>query len=247
MQAIILAAGLGSRIREFHDLPKGFISVGESPIILESINKLKIAGITNILIVTGYRSECYEAIAAEDTAVTTVFNPFFQEKGNLFSLYCAKKWVTGHTLILESDILYEQRALEAVLSCQSNNVVLVSGQTHSSDEVYVQADQKSHQLQRMSKDRSRLTEDSILGEFVGVNKLSFDAYFQLIQLVEKDETLLCEGYYEEDGLVALSQFQPVNCHKVSDLLWCEIDDVAQLERARKLYPKLSNEPLKIFV
>lgn len=238
MQAVILAAGLGSRIREFHALPKGFICVGELPIIQESIAKLKRFGIQKILIVTGYRSECYDALAANDAAVTTIFNPHFQDKSSLYSLFCAKDWVAEDLLILESDILFESRALETVIDSEVSNMTLLSGETQSGDEVYVTVDSPGCILQAMSKNKAKLDRSKIHGEFVGISKLSYAAYQSLVALLLQKDELLSVGYYEEDGLVALNQLVPVYCHKVPDLLWCEIDDVAQLARARTLYSQL---------
>ena len=59
--AVILAAGMGTRLRESHTgMPKGFLCLGEQPIVVESIARLRKAGINNILIVTGHLSEFYE-------------------------------------------------------------------------------------------------------------------------------------------------------------------------------------------
>lgn len=57
-QAVILAAGTGSRLRGvLDDRPKGFLKLGEKPIIEESIAKLVRSGVTDIVIINGYRHE----------------------------------------------------------------------------------------------------------------------------------------------------------------------------------------------
>jgi len=239
MQAVILAAGYGSRIRDYHDLPKGFICVGEQPIIVESIHKLKQAGINEILLVTGYRSECYESLAKTDPSVTTIFNPEHMNSGSLYSLYCAKDWVKEDFLLLESDLLYDKRALSIISNDSNPNCILLSAATQSDDEIYVQAN--GTQLIDMSKQKASLDNAKIYGEFVGINKLSYAAYQQLISLLDEDSALLSSGHYEEDGLIALTKFISIHCLKVPDLLWCEIDNTAHLERALKLYPRLEKE------
>ena len=57
-QAVILAAGMGTRLRgELDDRPKGFIELGERPIIVESLERLRAAGIEDVVIVTGQACE----------------------------------------------------------------------------------------------------------------------------------------------------------------------------------------------
>ena len=139
MQAVILAAGLGSRIREFHALPKGFITLGEQPIIQESIEKLNACGVHDILIITGYAAEFYDAFAKENKTITTIVNPHYHIYGSLYSLYCAKHWVKEDFLLLESDIIFEKKAIEKIIHDTHQNIILLSGETYATDEVYVQA------------------------------------------------------------------------------------------------------------
>lgn len=237
MQAVILAAGLGSRIRDIHALPKGFIQLGNRPIVQRSIDILKQHGINDILIVTGYAAEHYTALAENDAAISTCFNPYFAQYSSLFSLYCAKDWVKSDFLLLESDIIYESCAIERILEDAHANSILLSGKTDSGDEVYVQAHHKK--LVRMSKELSKLAVDEVDGEFVGVNKVSLRDFRQLVHQLEQNPIPLQTGYYEEHGLVMMTAFTEVHCLKIPELLWCEIDNEFQLERAKKLFEKIS--------
>lgn len=57
-KAMLLAAGRGTRMRELtNDLPKPMIAVRGKPILQHIVEGLKAAGITDILIVVGYRKE----------------------------------------------------------------------------------------------------------------------------------------------------------------------------------------------
>lgn len=238
MQAVILAAGLGSRIRDIHALPKGFIQLGNQPIVQRSIEILKQHGINDILIVTGYAAEHYVALAENDPALSTCFNPHYAQYSSLFSLYCAKEWIKNDFLLLESDIIYEPYAIERIMQDTHPNSILLSGQTDSGDEVYVQAHHKK--LVRMSKQLSQLAIDEIDGEFVGVNKVSLRDFRQLVHQLEQHPAQLQNGYYEEQGLVMMTAFTEVHCLKIPELLWCEIDNEFQLERAKKLFEKMSS-------
>ena len=236
MQVIILAAGQGSRIRDMHTLPKGFICLGNQPIIQESIQILKRFGVDDILIVTGYAANHYDSLVENDSALTTQFNPHFERYGSLYSLYCAKDWVKNDFLVLESDIIYESSAIETIINDLHPNSILLSGDTHSGDEVYVQAHERK--LIRMSKQKNQLAIDQIFGEFVGINKLSFRDFRQLMHQLEQHPQQLQSGHYEEQGLVAMTAFTEIYCLKIPDLLWCEIDNRVQFENAKKLHQKI---------
>jgi len=224
------------RIREHHEAPKGFIALNKTPIILESIQKLKQQGVNDILIVTGYNADFYNELAKTDDAITTLFNKKFSDSGSLYSLYCAKDWIKDEFLLLESDLIYETRAINTICNAPEQNVILLSGTTESGDEVYVETQEK--QLKNMSKKRESLNSKNILGEFVGINKLGLTAYQKLVHLLETDNSLLENGNYEENGLVELSKHTPVYCLKIPDLLWCEIDNLDHLERAKGIYEKI---------
>lgn len=233
MQAVILAAGMGVRIRECHILPKGFICLNDQPIIQQSIHQLKQCGILEILIVTGYGSNYYHHLAEKDFAIETVFNPFFDTYGSLFSLYCAKNWIKTDFLLLESDIVYENKALTNILSSAHLNTILLSGETYSTDEVYVEA--HNEVLINMSKQKNKLNTNKIYGEFVGINKLSYKDYMQLVDYLDQNPKLLHSGHYDEHGLVTMTHFCKIMCLKIPDLRWCEIDDHFHLQRARNMY------------
>lgn len=242
MQAVILAAGMGTRIRDHFQLPKGFIPLNDKPIIFSSIEKIKAAGINQICIIAGHLSEHYIELARKDSDLTVIVNPYYNQYSSLYSLYCAKDWVSENCLILESDIYYESRALKTLINYPAEDAILVSGTTHSGDEVYVTGDQFN--ITGMSKDRDSLKNKHVYGEFVGINKLSYKTFSQFMTLLEHNSDLLQTGFYEEDGFVALSQEMPLACAKVPDLLWCEIDNIAQLNHAKVVHQKVMNKRMQ---
>ena len=115
--AVILAAGMGTRLREAHtDMPKGFVELGGKPIIEQSIVRLEQAGIKDIVIVTGYAAEYYHKLAVRyDGLIRIVHNPDYADSGSMYSLFCARDVVDDGFLLLESDIVYESRSS---LSCR---------------------------------------------------------------------------------------------------------------------------------
>lgn len=237
MQAVILAAGMGTRIHDIHTLPKGFISFSDRSIIQESILKIKQCGINNILIVTGYSANYFETLAREDACIRTIFNPKYAVYSNLYSWYCAKDFIQDDFLLFESDIIYEKKAITQLLSDAHRNAILLSGTTHSGDEVFVEVNEKNN-LVNLRKQKNLLKQSAILGEFVGISKINLQDYQQLMTLLETDLEQLHKGYYDEQGFVSMLLFTDLFCLKDSTLVWAEIDDKKQFELAKKLYEKI---------
>jgi choline kinase len=234
--ALILAAGLGARLgQRGRAAPKGFLRLGERPIVEESAALLAEAGMRRIVIVTGHLCEFYDELRRTfPRLIETAHNPDFATTGSLRSLACARELVDGDLLLLESDLVYERRALVAALGDPRDDVVLLSAPSGSGDEVWVETD--GGRLVSMSKDRSRLGA-GVEGELVGISKLSHALYRELCDVAE--DPAAARGHYETEGLVALAPRRPIPCRLVPDLVWTEIDDEAALARAReRVYPAI---------
>ena len=134
-------------------------------------------------------------------------------------------------LLLESDLIYEQRALSVVLENPAENLLLLSGKTGAGDEVYVAADQ-DRRLLAMSKQREQL-QSEIAGELVGISKISVTLYEAMCayagEYFKENNSLHLD--YETDAMVAAGRSVPIHCVTVDDLLWSEIDDAAHYQRA----------------
>lgn len=236
--AVILAAGRGTRLRSVvQDIPKGLITVGGRTLVDQSVSRLRKAGIDEIVIVTGYCAEHYENFASEHGGhIRTVHNPKFSESGSMYSLFCARGVTEPPFLLLESDLIYEQRALTTLLEDAATEAILLSGPTAAGDEVFVSTEEEM--LQSMSKNPSAL-DGSITGELVGITKISDRLFQQMITISEKAFEKSLHVDYETDCLVAAGRKLPIHCPLVKNLLWAEIDDENHFHRARDtIYPAI---------
>lgn len=221
MMACILAAGQGTRLGPLPH-PKGFLRLGERPIVAESLQRLRSVGISDVVVVTGHLASFYQELEG----VRLVHNADYARTGSLQSLAAARELLTSDFLLLESDLIYEVRALEVLLANPHPDAVLLSGPTGAGDEVWVES--QDGWLVSMSKDRNQLS--NVTGELVGISRVSQELYGKL----------LCQPgqHYECDGLVGCAPSHPIACPLVQDLLWAEIDDAKQLARAQRLHPSL---------
>ncbi len=242
--AVVLAAGRGTRLgRLGTQIPKGFLKLGDKPIIEESIDKLVAVGVERVVIVTGHLESFYRELAARRTGlIETVENPRYADSGSFYSLWLALEYLSaagfaGPFLLLESDLVYEPRALEEVLVDPHEDVILLSGPTGSGDEVWVETDADAR-LVTMSKDRGRLGAD-VAGELVGITRVSLALAEELRRQGDGLLARFPMAEYETGGLVEVGTRRPVYCRRVDGLAWAEIDDENHLARARRILASLS--------
>jgi len=242
--AVILAAGIGSRIQNlWADAPKGLLSLGDTPIVERSIKQLLSHGITEIVLVTGHHAAQFEPLAARYPGIKTVYNPLYATSGSMYSLYCARHLLQDVFLLLESDLIYEDRALAALIACPHTNATVVSGFTHAGDEAFTEV--KGDRVKRISKQREELA--NVTGEMIGISKVSPALFQAMVAYAEQSfqEDLKLEYY--SGCLNAIIEQIDLFCCKIDDLIWAEIDDGAQWQRAReKIFPQLlaaSGQPI----
>ena len=236
--AVILAAGRGVRMEARGKLmPKGCLRLGDKTIVEEKILRLLEVGIERIVIVTGHLAEQFEPLQGQyNDIVELVHNPYFADSGTLYSLYCARYLVQESFLLLEADILYEPLALTTCLDFPSDNVVLLSGLSETSDECFVET--QNGQLRAISKNRDILGSE-VLGEMVGISKISASLFAVMLDTAEQHFSRTRHLDYETDWLVSAAMNASISCPVVEQLVWCEIDDDTHLYRAKnEIYPAL---------
>lgn len=235
--AVILAAGLGSRLKDrTKERPKGFLEIDGISLIERSIQQLLKAGITKVIIGTGYLYEHFDRLRGKYPQLVTECNTDFATTGSMATLYVVRNLIEGSFLLLESDLLYEPKSLQYLVNDSYPDVILASGATKSGDEVYIQHSQNG-MLQRMSKDPKAL--DHINGELVGITKLSAQALQKMTAFTEEMFAAGNKAFHYEDALVGISTQADIKVKVIDNLAWCEIDDEAHLKRAlESVYPKI---------
>jgi L-glutamine-phosphate cytidylyltransferase len=183
------------------------------------------------VLVTGHLHAFYDALVATRGGLQTVHNSRFANSGSLYSLACARELITEDCLLLESDLVYESRALDAALKSPRADMVVVSGPTGSGDEVYVTA--AGERVADISKDPA--IKEASVGELVGISKISRALFERMVVEADLDPS----AEYETGGLKRLAADYPVYCTRVPDLVWAEIDTPAHFQRVQtSIYPRL---------
>lgn len=242
-QAVILAAGLGSRLKDkTKEMPKGFLELGDIAIVERSVQKLIAHGVEEIIIGTGHHSEYYEALAKKYHIIKTIMNKDFATTGSMRTLYELKTAITSDFLLLESDLIYDAIGLHALINDPHADVILASGKTNSGDEVYLECNKK-HELTNLSKNAADLK--NTYAELVGITKLSLHTLEKMCAFTKDNLDSLPKMEYEH-AMRYVSKENPIFIKKIEDYVWREIDDENHLEIATNIiFPRiLENEAVR---
>ena len=226
-----MAAGMGTRFGSMtEERPKGFIEVGGKAMVVRSIETLISCGIERIIVGTGYLRECYEELAKQYPQITCCFSPRYAETNSMYTLYTCREMVGDDDfLLLESDLVFERRAIVALMECPHPDVMLITPVTKFQDQYYVEYDDNGT-LTRCSTNKDEI---KAKGELVGIHKLSSTFYHQLCAEYEKIVTDKPKLGYEYQLLWMSQHLSPIYVHNSSDVNWYEIDDEDDLKYAEE--------------
>lgn len=245
-QAVILAAGLGTRLRPYTDLlPKPLVEVLGIPILHNALHQLSEHGIGDATIVVGYRQELIREACGnrfEDVDIAYVANPIFDRTGSAYSLWMARDTlVSGDTVFIEGDVFFEgevlRRTLEARSAAAQNLAAVASFTTDmSGSAVDLDADHRvstfvMNQTPEAAQARSL---------FKTINVTAFSAATSRLVLVTALQRAVEAGAtraYVEEILASLIDRGELNLSTVdcSDTRWFEIDSEADLRIAEALF------------
>lgn len=117
-EAVVLAAGNGTRLASSSLAPKPLLQVGDRPLLGHVIDCLEAAGISRIHVVVGYGADAicrHPGLAPPGVDVCWLHNPRFSEPNRL-SLLCARRAVAGPFLLLMADHLLDVRTVGRLLA-----------------------------------------------------------------------------------------------------------------------------------
>jgi len=234
-QALILAAGTGSRLRPLTlDTPKCLLDVGGRTILSRQLERIAAAGIRRAVVVTGHLADRVEEHLHHHPPVIAVAlarNPDYATAGNCMSVLAAREQVTGRGVVIcDGDVVLTGNAMERLVHETCPCALLLDTETPLAEEEMKALLDERGTVRRLSK---QLVPAECAGESIGVQKVGGPAlpilWATLEAMREAGDTA---GYYEDAFqrmLQAGVTFQsvPIGHHE-----WTEIDDLADLEDAR---------------
>lgn len=245
MQAVILAAGRGERLRPLtENLPKGLITIEGKTLLEYSLDTLRKNGIKEVIIVVGFCQDAIKRRFGENyrgLKIVYVSNDEYGITGSMYSFSKAKDLLRDDTtLLLESDLLYDPRAVKKVLEAPYKDCILVSELSHSGDEVYICVDD-NQKITQLGKNISKEGRKNTVGELVGISKFAPKFLNQLFKKAEEDYRIGELNHHYEESVFAASRKSGIPVYAVlcKDLVWIEIDTEDNLKKAKEqIYPKI---------
>jgi choline kinase len=243
MKAVILAAGQGNRLRPLTDsYPKALVPVRGKPIILQALESLRAAGVTNISAVGGWKVETLEPLG-----IPIHLNPHYDRTNMVASLMCARDWLPGDdVLVVYGDILFHPRAVQALLADRADVAIAVNTRWRELWEARM-ADPLSDAETLVIDGSGNVTEigkrptsyAEVQGQYMGLIKFSHEAVPRVLGFYDSlDRSARYDGkdfdnMYMTSFLQAITdRLEPVRAVRV-DGGWMEIDSHDDLEVAER--------------
>lgn len=239
MKAVILAAGMASRLRPLtNDRPKCLLRVGRRYLLERTIDSLVNAGITQYVIVTGYRGDMIRCFLTEKYPRLDIFfidNKDFQTTNNIYSLWLTHPQVNGEDFILlDSDILFDGRVINRLLG-HKDSVLAVNSHELGDEEIKVITDADGY-VKEISK-TCDIT--AAIGESVGIEKMTAEysqsLFLELEQMIESEG--LSNVFYERAFERLIPQGHQFSVVDTTDLFSIELDTVEDFNKASELIPE----------
>jgi choline kinase len=232
--AIILSAGKGSRLLPLTaDRPKCLIEFAGRSLLEWQLDALARNGIERITIVTGFRSDLVDAVAASRPGVSTLFNPFYHVADNLGSVWMARSAFDRDTLLLNGDTLISPELVAAVLQGATApiSVTVDEKPAYDADDMKVWRD-RDGLLRRIGK---TLTPDETNAESIGLLAFQGEGRSLFTDMVERTmHTPAGTASWYLKVIDTLAPTGEVGTVGIMGQRWAEVDFPADLDGARTL-------------
>ena len=243
MQAIILAAGMGKRLGEYTESnTKCMVPVNGTKLIDRALDQLSRLGLRRVVIVVGYEGQKlmdYVGQEYQGLKIEYVVNPIYDKTNNIYSLALAKEQMQqDDTILLESDLIFEEGMLRLLLDNPFPNLALVSKYETWMDGTMVCIDKEQNIVNFVPKAAFNYHNVDQYYKTVNIYKFSKEfATTKYIPFLEAYSKSVGNNEYYENVLRIISflNSHDLKALPVGNLKWYEIDDKHDLDIAEALF------------
>lgn len=256
MQAIMLAAGMGSRLGKYtKENTKCMLDVYGKTLLERAIDSLLNANINKLILVLGYKKEnvkkyIKETKLDEKIEIEFIDNDIYDKTNNIYSLYLAKdKLIQDDTILLESDLIYDESIISELVNSKYNDAALVAKYEEWMDGTMV-----------------TLNEDKVISSFVEKNNFDYNevnSYYKTVNIYKFSKDFckrfylpFLESYikayghndYYELVLKVISGLKDAKLYGVvlDGKDWYEIDDCQDYDIVKAIFAPTTKEKLELF-
>ncbi len=241
LKAIILAAGVGSRIRPLTDnSPKSLLKIGDYTILQMMVSHLQSSGINDVVIVLGYLQQQikdYISINFPDVNVQFVINERYEVTNTGYSLMLTEPFVQDCDFIkFDADVVFEQSILNKLIASEYNNVLCIDKDINlDAEEIKVIIDEQGKVL----KASKEVAPKDAVGESIGIEKISNETarfLFRELKLMMQDKENH-QAYYEAAYERLIEKDTEFNTLDITGHKWTEIDTLDDFDLAKNIFLK----------
>jgi choline kinase len=233
--AVILVAGIGSRLRPItDDRPKALVDLGGETILGRTVRLLASYGVQRVVLATGYREDAVRAaMHGAPVPVEYCRNPEFDRTQNSVSLALCRAALGADAFFkLDGDVVFQRQVLDRLDESSAELAVAVdAGRMLDAEAMKVTVCARNIEAFGKGIELARSA-----GESIGIERVASGASPRLFDALDAaiaagDTSLYYEDVYSR--LIAVGQLK-AEAVSVRDLPWTEVDDFADLERARAM-------------
>lgn len=253
MQAVILAAGMGKRLKELtQNNTKCMVKVNGVTLIDRMLHQIEKHHLSQIIIVVGYEGrKLMDYIGTLDirTPITFIDNPIYDRTNNIYSLALAKDWlVKEDTLLFESDLIFEDSVLDALVSDPRDTLALVDKYESWMDGTCVKL--ASDDTIEAFVPGKKFRFEEIHDYYKTVNIYKFSRQFSethYVPFLNAYQSALGQNEYYEQVLRVITMLdEPViKAKRLDGQKWYEIDDIQDLDIAESIFTPDEDERVRL--
>lgn len=243
MQAIILAAGMGRRLAELtRNNTKCMIEVNGVKLIDRVLTQLSALPLKRVVLVIGYEGNKlreYVGTQYKGLPVEYIENPIYDKTNNIYSLSLAcNQLQEDDTLLIESDLIFEDSLFRMILESPDPNVALVDKYESWMDGTMVRLDEENNIVNFIPKKAFKYSDTDFYYKTVNIYKFSkdFSSNHYVPFLKAYTRALGNNEYYEQVlRVITLLESCDFKALPLNGQKWYEIDDVQDLKIAETLF------------
>lgn len=243
MQAIILAAGMGKRLGEYtKGNTKCMVQVNGQRLIDRALSQLSKLNLKRVVMVVGYeRESLMDHVGTEYNGlkIEYVENPVYDKTNNIYSLALAKEQLQADdTLLLESDLIFEEGMLQLLLNDERPNLALVAKYETWMDGTMVRIDDDNNIISFVPKAAFRYADTDKYYKTVNIYKFSKDfSRTKYVPFLEAYSKAVGNNEYYENVLRIISFLggNDLKALPITNEKWYEIDDKQDLDIAEAIF------------
>ena len=253
MQAIILAAGMGKRLKELtKNNTKCMVKVNGVSLIDRMLHQIEKKNLSRIVIVVGYEGRKlidYIGTLGIRTPIVYIDNPIYDKTNNIYSLALAKEWLCKEdTLLFESDLIFEDSVLDELVNDPRETLALVDKFESWMDGTCVKLG-KDDSIEAFVPGKKFKFED-IKDYFKTVNIYKFSRRFSTthyVPFLEAYQSALGRNEYYEQVLrvITMLDVPEIKAKRLTGQRWYEIDDIQDLDIAESIFTPDEDERVRL--